>query len=142
MQRIFGGSKVLVDLDTATRVARVCLHDPSRLNALDVAMGREFREAVDVLKQLGAPQLGAMVLYGSGRAFSAGGDLAFLAERAKDTPWNNVQVMRDFYARFLAVREVPVPTIGASIAVHSRPLERTNVLPALYCSSPLCMCSS
>jgi hypothetical protein len=38
------------------------------------------------------------------QAFSAGGDLEFLRERAADTPSRNAVIMRRFYERFLSVR--------------------------------------
>ena len=78
---------------------------------MTVEMGTAFAAIIDRLK--GNAALRAVVLTGAGRAFSAGGDLAFLLQRSKDSPASNAQQMRDFYARFLSLRQLPVPIIAA-----------------------------
>ena len=50
---------------------------------------------------------------GAGRAFSAGGDLAWLRERARDSPSRNAEIMRRFYRKFLCIRRVPLPVVCA-----------------------------
>ena len=96
------------------RLCTIVLNDAKRLNALNAEMGDEF---MDVIKKLSeGPEskgLGAVVLTGAGRAFSAGGDLKFLKARGEDTPYRNSIIMRRFYERFLAVRRLPVPVVAA-----------------------------
>ena len=96
------------------RVAIITLNDPKRLNALNADMGDEF---VNIIKELSegveSDNLGAVVLTGTGRAFSAGGDLGFLQDRSNDTPSRNAVIMRRFYERFLYVRKLPVPVVAA-----------------------------
>ena len=83
------------------------------LNAFSVAMGDCFTELIGELQQTPATQARALVITGTGRAFSAGGDFEFLQQRAKTPPFQNVQDMLAFYRRFLCVRQLPIPTIAA-----------------------------
>lgn len=92
-------------------LSTVTLNAPKTLNAMTVEMGTAFAAIIERLK--GNAALRAVVLTGAGRAFSAGGDLAFLLQRSKDSPASNAQQMRDFYARFLSLRQLPVPVIAA-----------------------------
>lgn len=105
-----GPSSVL--LSKANGVATVTLNDPAKLNALNSAMAEDFGRVIDDLCD-NCEDIGAVVLTGAGRAFSAGGDLAFLDARAADTPSRNSQLMRRFYESFLTVRRLPVPLIAA-----------------------------
>jgi len=104
---------VLCDVDVATQVATVTLNNPKALNALSDAMGQQFEHIVDEL--CARTDVGCVVITGTGRAFSAGGDLDFLKERAfKSTPEVNTNTMKAFYGRFLLpLRRLPMPVIAA-----------------------------
>jgi len=93
------------------RVALITLNRPSVLNAMTIEMGNEFESIVEKIGRDG--DIGAVVVSGAGKAFSAGGDLQFLIDRHHDTPSRNAQIMRRFYQRFLCVRSLPVPVIAA-----------------------------
>jgi enoyl-CoA hydratase/carnithine racemase len=99
--------------DEAKRVGIIRFNDPERLNALTGDMGDQFAALVGRLEKSECEGLGAVVLTGAGRAFSAGGDLDFLRARSCDTPSRNAVVMRRFYERFLSVRRLPVPVVSA-----------------------------
>ena len=58
------------------RVALVTLHRPDALNALSVEMGPALADAFQRAAQ--DDEVGAVVVTGAGRAFSAGGDIAFM----------------------------------------------------------------
>ena len=60
------------------KVAIITLNDPKRMNALNIDMGDAFGDIVADLKGPRADEVGAVVLQGAGKAFSAGGDLGFL----------------------------------------------------------------
>ena len=81
--------------DMSPSVAVLTLNDPDKLNAMTAAMGDAVTDAVAAL-QLDT-DLRALVITGAGRAFSAGGDMAFLDERRRDSPTSNAQVMLAFY---------------------------------------------
>ena len=107
-------SNVTIERPGDGKVAIITLNDPKRLNALNATMGDEFTQIIkDLCEGPGSEGLGAVVLTGSGRAFSAGGDMGFLNDRSKDTPSRNAVIMRRFYERFLSVRRLPVPVVAA-----------------------------
>lgn len=91
-------------------VGVLALNRPEKLNAMTEAMG----DAIEALvRELNADTtLRVLVVRGEGRAFSAGGDLAFLEANAGRPQQENEDTMRSFYARFLSLMEVEVPTIA------------------------------
>eukprot|EP01116_Phalansterium_solitarium_P005549 TRINITY_DN1732_c0_g1_i2.p2 TRINITY_DN1732_c0_g1~~TRINITY_DN1732_c0_g1_i2.p2 ORF type:complete len:315 (+),score=29.76 TRINITY_DN1732_c0_g1_i2:53-946(+) len=92
-------------------VTTITLNTPKNFNALTVEMGDRFKDAV---RRVGEDRsVRVVVLTGAGKAFSAGGDLDFLINRASETPQNNSLIMRQFYQRFLEIRKLPVPVISA-----------------------------
>ena len=94
------------------KVGIITLDDPKLLNAMTAPMGDQFVAIIDEIC-LESEGLGAVVLTGAGRAFSAGGDLGFLKARGADTPSRNSVIMRRFYERFLSIRRLPVPVVAA-----------------------------
>lgn len=95
-------------------VAVVVLDDPDRRNAMTVAMGDALRETTAALAD--EDDLRVVVLTGEPPAFSAGGDLGMLedyARRTREEGFDATDAMRDFYAHFLTVRELPVPVVAA-----------------------------
>ncbi|MDJ0849377.1 MAG: enoyl-CoA hydratase/isomerase family protein [Myxococcota bacterium] len=108
----------LVLADREADVVTLTFNDPERLNAMSQAMGEAF--AARVAELAPDPTLRAVVLTGAGRAFSAGGDLGMIQDRAdlgRSRPGAARHEIRDgmraFYKLFLSVRELPCPTIAA-----------------------------
>ncbi len=107
---------VLVERDQD--VAILTFNDPQRLNAMSQAMGEAFATCVATL---GSDEtLRAVILTGAGRAFSAGGDLGMIQQRADEgaaapgiARRGIRDSMRSFYKLFLSVRDLPCPTIAA-----------------------------
>jgi enoyl-CoA hydratase/carnithine racemase len=98
--------------DADATVTIVTLNQPDNLNAMTATMGDEIEAVVADLRSRPPSELRAVVLTGAGRAFSAGGDLAFLDARRDDSPTSNAEIMRRFYARFLSIRKLPVPVVA------------------------------
>ncbi len=90
------------------------LNDPERRNAMTEAMGDAIASTFEALAD--DQDVRCVVLTGAPPAFSAGGDLDMLEElgrKARDEDFDAAPFMREFYARFLAVRRSPVPVIAA-----------------------------
>lgn len=108
----------LLLLERKDDIVTLTFNDPGRLNAMTQAMGEAFAAQVETLAA--DDSLRALVLTGSGRAFSAGGDLEMIQARADegaaDPAGNHPHIrdtMRAFYGLFLRVRDLPCPSIAA-----------------------------
>jgi enoyl-CoA hydratase len=73
-----------VSYETAGRIATITLNRPDRLNAIDVHMPSEIREAVE--RANADDTVHVIVITGAGRAFCAGYDLKDYAEASGDNP--------------------------------------------------------
>ena len=108
----------LLRLERDGDVVVLTFDDPERRNAMSQAMGEAF--AARVAELAGDDSLRAVILTGAGRAFSAGGDLGMIQERADHgasepgrARRSIREAMRSFYQLFLSVREIPCPTLAA-----------------------------
>ncbi len=91
--------------------AELVLNRPDVRNAMSPAMGDEILQAVAELNA--ADDLRAVIIRGRGKSFTAGGDIDLLEARTKDAPDRNRVAMHAFYRKYLAVRDLRVPTIAA-----------------------------
>ena len=100
---------LLVDRDPTRGTATVTLNRPEKMNALST----ELRAAVvGAFRELsGDAEVGAVVLTGAGRAFSAGVDLAELGGQAGPAPKESLQAAD--LDTVGAVRACPRPVIAA-----------------------------
>jgi len=105
-------SKPAVTLTKVGRVALITINRAEKMNAMTSEIADGFGEIVTQLVD-DPSEYGCAVVTGSGRAFSAGGDLDWLRLRTRDTPSRNSKIMHDFYNKFLRVREIPIPVICA-----------------------------
>jgi enoyl-CoA hydratase/carnithine racemase len=91
-------------------VTRLTLKRPEALNALSEEMAAEFAAAVRLIAR---EKSKVVLLEGAGKAFCAGGDLAFIEKnRARPAP-ALAPLMRKFYGSFLSIRDLPQVTIAA-----------------------------
>jgi len=111
-------SEPLILESRAGDVVTLTFNQPERLNAMTAPMGQAFADRMATL----APDesIRAVILTGSGRAFSAGGDLGMIQARAdegRERPGIAHRSIRDtmhgFYKLFLSVRDLACPTIAA-----------------------------
>ncbi|NMO17598.1 enoyl-CoA hydratase/isomerase family protein [Pyxidicoccus fallax] len=102
-------AEVLLEVEGA--VATLTLNDVARRNVMTPELGDALRTHVGSLKL--RTDVRAVVLTGAGGAFSSGGDLKML-ERLRKSSFEEARTfMLDFYARYLSVLDLPVPTVAA-----------------------------
>ncbi len=94
----------LVKTDIRDRVAVVTLNDPTRRNAMSLAMAEVLVTTFRGLES--SPEVGAVVLTGTPPAFSAGADLDDLEQATRDS-------LLQIYEGFLVVARFSLPTIAA-----------------------------
>lgn len=96
-------------------IVTLAFNRPESRNAMTPAMGEEVVRAVDEIRADASARV--CILTGTGKAFSSGGDLGMLARDTGASGAGDAPSMagspRDFYARYLAIRNLPVPTIAA-----------------------------
>lgn len=97
-----------LQVETNGRVATVTLNRPDRLNVVD---GRLHTELSTVFRELAADaDSDVVVLTGAGRAFCAGGDLAWLETMVAD-PNRFLGIIEEAKAIVLSMLEMPKPMI-------------------------------
>lgn len=103
-------SKTLL-VETRNRVCLLTLNQSETMNAMSEEMAVEFKAAVQAIGE--ERQLKALVLTGSGKAFSAGGNLKLMQSRLGGNPAVYQQNVYRFYRSFLSIMDLEIPTIAA-----------------------------
>ncbi|MER7988156.1 enoyl-CoA hydratase/isomerase family protein [Streptomyces noursei] len=85
--------------------------NPDRRNPMTGRLTAQWRRAMRSLRQ--APDLRAVVITGTGPAFCSGADLGELADQHGQGFAGARAQLSDFYRTWLAVRDLPVPTVAA-----------------------------
>jgi enoyl-CoA hydratase len=92
-------------------VVLVVLDDPDRRNAMSQPMTREWIDAMAALR--GDQALRCVVVTGAGGAFCAGGDMEWLGAVPEASVDEFRSRMLPFYRAWLAIRDLPVPSVAA-----------------------------
>jgi enoyl-CoA hydratase len=96
-------------------IVTLAFNRPESRNAMTPAMGDEVVRAVEEIR--GDATARVLVLTGTGKAFSSGGDLSMIARDTGASSAGDAPSMqgspRDFYVRYLSIRNLPIPTIAA-----------------------------
>lgn len=96
---------------TAGGIARLTFNRPEAMHGLNVEMASAFRVALE--RALADPDLRALVITGSGRAFSAGGDVTAFHAHADDAPAYLREVLLHFHTGLEYLMELEAPVIAA-----------------------------
>ncbi|MBA4751003.1 MAG: enoyl-CoA hydratase/isomerase family protein [Sphingopyxis sp.] len=100
-----------LEVSVADRIATITLNDPETLNAFSIKMTSELRHALGALAA--DPDVAAIILTGSGGAFSAGGDLRQMNE-TEATPAERYEFIRhEFGGVIEAIGNCDKPIIAA-----------------------------
>jgi enoyl-CoA hydratase/carnithine racemase len=94
-------------------IAELTLFDPDRRNAMTEPMTQAWSAALDHLRGRVQHGLRCVVLSGAGSAFCAGGDLTWLGAKPGAAVAELRHRMMPFYATWLGIRDLGVPTIAA-----------------------------
>lgn len=87
------------------------LNQPRNRNALSHRLADEFREAVETVRS--DPETRFLILTGSGEAFCSGGDFDTIIADFSMPAADLKPRLREFYGKFLGLRDVPAPTLAA-----------------------------
>jgi enoyl-CoA hydratase/carnithine racemase len=100
--------RVLLDINAA--VATLTINRPDKLNAIDSGVLTGIRTALAGIED--NPSVRALILRGSGRAFSAGGDLEEVSALAADKTRFS-KFLDYWHESLLLLQDSPVPSIAA-----------------------------
>ena len=100
---------ILLQIDE--RVAFVTFNRPERLNAIDLAMARAFREVVDGLAA--SHEVRAVVLRGAGAAFVAGGDIKLFSGDRQAAAATIGELIDHFHAATVGLQQLSAPVIAS-----------------------------
>jgi 2-(1,2-epoxy-1,2-dihydrophenyl)acetyl-CoA isomerase len=105
-------SEKVILTEVRDRVATLTLHRPEKLNAVNMQLLIEAAEAVK--KWSRDPEIGAIVVTGSGRAFCAGGDVGMMArEENESTLEQKIDGLRDMQEISWLLYSSPKVTIAS-----------------------------
>jgi len=102
-----------VELEIVENIALIILNDPDKLNPLNLNTGTQLLEAIESLRN--NDDVKCLIITGSGKAFSAGGDVKKFKESADNGTAGKVmdEIIKVLYEIALILRLYPKPVIAA-----------------------------
>ena len=100
-----------VELSVADGAARITLNRPDSLNAWNEQFGLDLREAVQEVAADDAVR--AVMITGTGRAFSSGADLKEQRTNGEGVPDLSARLKELYHPIILGIREMPKPVVAA-----------------------------
>lgn len=102
-------SETLVFSDLTTAVGIIGLNRPDRMNALNLPLIQQLRDAFQTASD--APRVRAIILCGAGKSFCAGGDISWMKNSGAGSDQGNSDSAGDLASMLLAVRNCRKPVI-------------------------------
>ncbi|NLH70269.1 MAG: hypothetical protein GX454_08840 [Brooklawnia sp.] len=92
-------------------IAHVTLNNPGQLNAVDLAMATELERALATATA--DPGVRVVLLSGAGKAFCAGGDVAWFAEQLESGEFDVATLVRTLGRVAVLIRTMPKPVVAS-----------------------------
>lgn len=139
----------LVDITISEKIAEVALNRPDAYNAFNLETIGQLAEQMIALSN--DNEVKGVVVTGRGRAFCAGGDLAWVAEYSQNYQSSFHTLAAQFHAAVIEIRRMHKPVIAAingpaagggfslALACDFRVMESSAVLRQAYTSNGLCL---
>lgn len=102
--------RAVISLSIDDTIATLTLDDPPKKNAMSEALADAFLDATTKLRA--NAEVRVCIVRGAAGTFSSGGDLAMLEKLRTLSRDASRAFMLGYYARFLSILDVPVPTIA------------------------------
>lgn len=138
-----------VNLTVSHHIAELVLNKPGAYNAFDLELMTEFAgRLIDVSTDTA---VNGVIITGRGRAFCAGGDLAWVSGYSEDYQRAFHTLAAQYHAAILEIRRMAKPVIAAingpaagggfslALACDFRIMEKSAVLKQAYTSNGLCI---
>jgi len=121
----------LVELEIRDAVGTIALNRPEKLNAINDAMLEGLRRAISTIG--GDPTIGAAVLHGRGRAFSAGADITAMSSMDEPSFARTIGLFTLTRLAFLSPVIVDAVVEGRSRAVPNLQMLMTRLTALSLC---------
>ena len=102
-----------IDVQIENKIATIKLMDPEKLNPLNKEMAKDLLESLESLEENN--DVRCVIITGSGRAFSAGGDVKLFKSSIEDGTSGKVMddLLKNLYKIALILRLYPKPVIAS-----------------------------